>query len=147
LVERDPGAYIARYTVTHGANYSEVPIIGHLRKNGVDAAPVQAVQTVSAASSPPGIVDFAPDDGSVVNTSKPSVYATFASDAVEVNPESVSLWINGRDVTSEVVRTMQSVEYMPSYTYPDGKMHVMVRVSDRAGNTTTKSWTFDIRTR
>ncbi len=147
LVERDAGVYIARYTVTRGANYSDVPIIGHLRKNGLDAAPVQAAQTVSAASSPPGIVDFAPDDGSVVNTSKPSIYATFASDAVDVNPDSISLSINGRDVTSEVVRTAQSVEYMPSYTYPNGRMHVMVRVSDRAGNTTIKSWTFDIKAR
>ena len=56
------------------------------------------------------------------------------------------LWINGRDVTSETVRTTQFVQYLPSYTYPDGKIHVTVRVGDQAGNTTTKSWDFTIRT-
>jgi hypothetical protein len=74
------------------------------------------------------------------------VYATFASDAVPVNPSSALLWIDGRDVTSECVRTAEFIQYLPSYTYPDGPVHVTVRVADEAGNTTTKSWSFWIRT-
>jgi hypothetical protein len=96
---------------------------------------------------PPGIADFAPDSGATVNTNRPAVYASFASDAVPVNPASASLWINGRDVTSECVRTEQFIQYLPSYDYPDGPTHVTVRVADEAGNTMTKSWTFTIRTR
>jgi hypothetical protein len=105
-----------------------------------------APRTVSASSVPPGVGDFAPNAGVTVNTSKPAVYASFASDAVPVNPSSALLWINGRDVTSECVRTADFIQYLPQYSYPDGPVHVTVRVADEAGNTTTKSWAFTIRT-
>jgi hypothetical protein len=105
-----------------------------------------APTTVSASSIPPGISDLAPNAGAIVNNNHPAVYASFASDAVPVNPGSAMLWINGRDVTSECVRTAQFIQYLPSYSYPDGPVHVTVRVADRAGNSTTKSWTFTIRT-
>jgi hypothetical protein len=81
-----------------------------------------------------------------VNTNRPAVYATFVSDAVPVNPSSALLWINGRDVTAECVRTAAFIQYRPSYTYPDGLVHVTVRVADEAGNTAAKSWSFTIRT-
>ena len=72
-------------------------------------------------ASAPGIADFAPDAGSTINTSRPAVYASFAADAVPVNPSSALLWIDGRDVTSECVRTAQFIQYLPSYSYPDGR--------------------------
>jgi hypothetical protein len=80
-----------------------------------------------------------------VNTNSPAIYVTFAADAVPVNPSSVTLWVDGRDVTSESVRTPVFIQYFPSYTYRSGPVHVTVRVADLAGNTTTRSWTFSIR--
>ena len=64
-----------------------------------------------------------------------------------MNPSSAMLWVDGRDVTSECVRTSQFIQYLPSYEYPNGSVRVTVRVSDEAGNTTTKSWSFTIRGR
>jgi len=106
---------------------------------------MQAAQTLSASSSPPGISDFAPGEGASVNTRSPAIYATFVADAVPVNPSSVVMWVDGRDVTSESLRTPTFIQYMPSYTYHRGEVQVTVRVADLAGNTTTKSWTFVIR--
>ncbi|MDQ2864961.1 MAG: copper amine oxidase N-terminal domain-containing protein [Candidatus Eremiobacteraeota bacterium] len=147
MAERAPGVYRATYAIPQGANFDDVPVIGHLRVGARNAPDVQAAQTISASSTPPGIADFAPDAGSVVNTSHPAVFVTFAADAVPVNPSSVLLWVNGRDVTANCVRSEQFIQYMPSYAYPNGPVHVTVRVSDRAGNTTTKSWDFTIRAR
>lgn len=145
MQQRSPGVYVGSYTIPRGANFDDVALIGRLTLGGASAqAPAGA--TVSASSIGPGISDFAPDSGSTINTSRPAVYASFASDAVPVNPSSALLWINGRDVTSECVRTAQFIQYMPSYSYPEGRVSVTVRVSDQAGNTTTKSWTFTIRT-
>jgi hypothetical protein len=146
MQERMPSVYVGSYTIPRGANFDDVAVIGRL-SSGNMTAEAAAPHTVSASSVPPGIADFAPEAGTTVNTSRPAVYASFAADAVGVNPSSVLLWINGRDVTSECVRTAQFVQYLPSYAYPDGPIHVTVRVADEAGNTTTKSWSFWIRTR
>jgi hypothetical protein len=146
MSERSPGVYVGRYVIPRGANFDEVPIVGHLTLGGASAPDASAARTISASSTPPGIGDFAPDPGVTVNTSHPAIYATFEADAVPVNPASALMWVDGRDVSSECVRTAQFIQYLPSYSYPDGPVHVTIRVADRAGNTTTKSWTFTIRT-
>jgi hypothetical protein len=145
MEQRSPGVYVGNYTIPRGANFDDVALIGRL-SIGTATAQAPAPQTVSAASIGPGIADFAPDEGSTINTNRPAVFASFAADAVPVNPSSALLWINGRDVTSECVRSPQFIQYLPSYSYPDGPVHVTVRVADQAGNTTMKSWTFTIRT-
>jgi hypothetical protein len=147
MSERAPGTYAGAYQLPAGANFSDVPIIGHLRANGVDAPDVQSERSLSASSSPPGISDFAPDENAVVDTNRPAIYATFSADAVPVNPSSIVMWVNGRDVTANCVRSPQFIQYVPSYTYPTGPVRVTVRVADRAGNTTMKSWSFEIKTR
>lgn len=145
MVQQTPGVYVGAYTIPSAANFEDVALIGHLAIGSVTVQ-VPAPQTISASSIGPGVADFAPDAGETINTNRPAVYASFASEAVPVNPQSALLWIDGRDVTSECLRTAQFIQYLPSYSYPDGQVHVMVRVSDQAGNTTVKSWTFTIRT-
>lgn len=146
MEQRSPGVYVGTYTIPRGANFADVALIGRL-SSGNATAEAPAAQSISASSIGPGIGDFAPDAGATINTSRPAVYASFSSDAVAVNPSSALLWIDGRDVTSECVRSAAFIQYLPSYTYPDGPVHVTVRVADEAGNTTVKSWNFTIRTR
>ncbi|HEY3674546.1 MAG TPA: copper amine oxidase N-terminal domain-containing protein [Candidatus Tumulicola sp.] len=144
--ESPAGTYDGDYTIPGGANFDSVPVIGRLRvASGTLQA--QASDLVSASSVPPGVSDFGPDNGDVVNDNRPSMYATFNSDAVAVNPSSVQIVVNGHDVTSDSVRTPQFVQYVPAFGYPDGPVRVTVRVADGAGNVTTKSWSFVIRTR
>ena len=145
MSENPRGVYIASYRIPNGANFTSVPIIGHLRVGTASAPDVQAPQTLSASSSSPGVSDFAPSENAVVNTSSPAIYATFVADAVPVNPSSIVLWVDGRDVTSESLRSPAFIQYMPQYSYHSGQVHVTVRVADLAGNTTTKSWSFIIR--
>ncbi len=147
MSEGPAGLYHASYQIPAGANFFDVPIIGHLSLGTVRAPLVQAPQMLSASSTPPGVSGYAPAAGQTVNTSRPAVYATFASVSVPVNPSSVLLWVNGRDVTADCVRTAQFIQYMPAYSYPNGTISVRVRVADLAGNTTTKSWSFIIRNR
>jgi Copper amine oxidase N-terminal domain len=145
MQEGQAGLYSGSYTIPRGANFEDVALIGHLTV-GTTTVDATASQTISASSIPPGISDFAPDANATVNTRRPAVYASFSADAVPVNPASALMWVNGRDVTADCVRTPQFIQYLPSYDYPDGPVRVTVRVADQAGNTTSKSWSFTIRT-
>jgi hypothetical protein len=147
LQETSPGLYSAAYTIPPGVNFANVPVFGHLNVRGTDAPRAQSTMEVSVASVPPGVPDFAPDNGATVNSDRPSIYATFSSDTVAINPSSVVLIVNGHDVTSECTRTARFIEYSPGVSYPNGKVRVTVRVSDFAGNTTAKSWAFFIKAR
>ncbi len=145
MSESSPGVYTDRYKLPAAINVEGAPIIGHLRVGGQDAPDAQAPRTLSVSSTPPGVTDFGPADGARVNNPRPAIFATFATDAVPVNPSSISLSVNGHDVTSECVRTKTFVQYFPDYDFRRGAVRVTVRVADDAGNTTTKSWSFTIK--
>ncbi len=143
--EDAPGTYTGTYKVGRGENFADVPILGHLNAHGADAPQGVSETTVSVATEPPGIVDFAPDEGATVNNARPSIYATFESGTVNVNPSSARIEVNGHDVTSGTLRTDRFIQYTPRIDYPDGPMRVTIQVSDAAGNTAKKTWTFFIR--
>lgn len=143
--EAEPGLYTATYRIPHGANLSNVPIFAHLTLGSEHAARAESKTEISAASEPPGIREFAPDNGATVNNERPSIYVTFVSSAVAVNPSSISLVVNGRNVTPECTRSQRFIEYIPEVSMRDGPVRVTVRVADLAGNTAVKTWTFFIK--
>lgn len=145
--ETAPGIYSGSYKVPAGVNFARAPIFGHLNVRGSDAPTGESSQLVSVSTEPPGINDFAPGNGATVNTSRPSIYATFAAGVIPVNSSSATIEVNGHDVTSAATRTARFIDYMPEVDYRNGPMRVTVRVADEAGNRVTKSWTFYIRSR
>jgi hypothetical protein len=145
LTEDSPGVYHGTYVVRNGQNFADAPILGRLNVHGTDAPQAVSKTTVTVSTEPPGIVDFAPDDGSDVNNSRPSIYATFVGTTSGVNPSSSRIKVNGHDVTSSAIRTTRFIDYTPGIDYASGPVHVTVSVADMAGNVATKSWTFFIR--
>lgn len=143
--ETSPGVYAGSYRIPRGANFDQAPIVGQLVLRDGTASTAQAAQTISVSTVPPGIVEFAPDNGAVVSDDRPAIYATFASDGLPVSPANTSVWINGRDVTGECMRTVQFVHCVPELGYANGTVRVTVRVADRAGNATSRTWTFTIK--
>lgn len=143
--EASPGAYRGSYRIPGGASFIQAPIIGRIALRDGTTLEGHAAQTVSASGVPPGIVDVAPDNGAVVNDDRPSIYATFASDGLPVSPAQTAIWINGRDVTGECVRTENFVHCVPTMPYNNGPIRVTVRVADKAGNSGSRTWTFTIK--
>ncbi|MBV8689990.1 MAG: hypothetical protein JOZ59_07800, partial [Candidatus Eremiobacteraeota bacterium] len=146
LREVSAGTYSARYTIPRGANFAATPIFGHLNVHGSEAPRAQSAAEISASSLPPGVEDIAPEQGQIVNNPQPSIYATFASGVVPINASSIVLIVNGHDVTASTNRSAKFIEYHPMSAYGDGPVRVTVRVADQAGNSTSKSWSFTIRT-
>ncbi len=145
--EESPGMYSGSLTVPAGMNFAQMPVYGHLSVAGV-AATQEAVNKISAATIAPQITDIAPSSGQVVNNNKPSIYATFAAPTdLGIDPHSVTLRVNGKDVTSSVTRTSSFLTYTSGVPLPDGQVNVSVAVADFAGNEASRSWTFTIQTR
>jgi hypothetical protein len=146
MSETQPGTYTARYVVPANVNFSQTPVYGHLVVNGTPAPRVAAQALVAVSNTPPQIVDIAPTNGQSVNNNRPSIYATFRSPVdVGINQTSVTIDVNNLDVTASATRTDQFITYSPGVPLGDGPVNVVVRVSDRAGNTQTRSWSFTIR--
>jgi uncharacterized Zn-binding protein involved in type VI secretion len=146
LTETQPGLYTARYTVPAGVNFGQVQIFGHLAASGAEAPRAEAPGLLAISTAPPQIVEIAPSNGQTVNNSRPSIFATFRSPTnIGINPSSVSISINGLDVTPSATRTDGFITYSPSVALNDGPVQVVVRVSDRAGNGQSRAWSFTIR--
>jgi hypothetical protein len=145
LQESQPGLYTGTYVVPRGVNFANAPVFGHLNARGSDAPPAESRATVTVATDIPDIVDFAPDNGATVNNERPSIYATFQSGTARINQSSVRIQVNGHDVTSSAMRTDRFIHSTPGIDYPEGAVHVTVYVSDVAGNTAKRSWTFFIK--
>ena len=148
LRETTAGTYAGTYTVPSGVNFSQTSIYGHLSVANSSAPRAEAPSLISVSTTPPQITDIAPREGVVVNNPRPSIYATFDSPTdVGINPSSVQIRVNNLDVTASGTRGPTFVTYSPSVTLPDGKVDVAVRVSDNAGNASTRHWTFTIKSR
>jgi hypothetical protein len=148
MKESQPGTYVGSFTIPERFNVTQIPVFGSLVV-GSDSAPrAQAAQTLSAATTPPRIDEVAPPAGQTVNNSRPSIFATFAAPTeIAINLSSVALVVNGHDVTSSATRTSGFITYSPGVDLPEGPVTVLVRVSDSAGNTSTRTWNFTIKTR
>jgi hypothetical protein len=147
LREDTPGTYRGNFTVPDRFNVTQVPIYGHLSVGGTFAPRAEAAGTFSAATTPPQIPEVAPPAGQTVNNARPNIYATFVTPAqIPINISSITLVVNGHDVTSSATRTPSFITYTPGSDYPDGEVKVTVKVADAAGNTATRTWSFVIKT-
>lgn len=146
MSETAPGLYEGQYAVPAGVNFAKAPVFGHLSAGGTQAPDGESGALVSVATEPPSVKDVAPASGDTVNDVRASIYATFLSVTVPVNPSSETIEVNGHDVTPESLRSARFIQYMPRVDLRPGPNRVTVRVSDEAGNVATKSWTFFVRT-
>lgn len=145
--EDRPGVYTAHYTIPRDVNFGQVAIYGHLDVNGTAAPRVQAATLIAVSTTPPTITDFAPPAGQTVNNPTPSIFATYASPTnIGINQSTVTINVNGLDVTASAYRTGSFITYSPTVPLGDGAVSVRVAVSDAAGNRTERAWTFTIRT-
>ena len=143
--ETTPGTYRGSFTIPDRFNVTQVPIYGRLSIGSGIAPRAEASATLSAATVPPQIPEVAPPPGETVNNVRPSIYATFvAPSAIPINVSSVTLIVNGHDVTSSATRTASFITYRPGVDLPRGEVDIVVKVADAAGNTASRSWSFTI---
>ena len=93
---------------------------------------------------PPRITDLEPRNGETVSSAERTVIAANLDDrgGSGVDSSSVRLLLDGRDVTASARVTPDELRLRSEL--PPGRHRAEITARDRAGNTTTKAWTFDV---
>lgn len=144
--ETTPGRYVTRYTVPAGTDLtvSRANVIGQLRV-GTTQRLIQAGVQVSVDTAGPRITNRNPEPNTAAALTRPIISATFDDAGSGIDPNSVEVAVNGRDVTQQATVTANFFTFSPAQPLPSGQNTVTVSVADRAGNVTTQSWTFRSR--
>ena len=90
----------------------------------------------------PVIDPVAPQGDQSADVVRPVVEAQFSDVGAGVDPTDVTMILDGADVTALASVDSDSVRFEPGADLDDGMHEVTVDVTDRAGNQTTRSWSF-----
>lgn len=93
----------------------------------------------------PTITSVEPADGArlAVTTDKTGFRAEF-EDESGIDTDSVSLTVNGVDVTASSTVKIDSVSYLPDNALAAGSYEVIVELADTLGNETSHTWSFRV---
>ncbi len=96
------------------------------------------------------VVNVEPSPASFIIPRRPTIKGSFVSDGSGISRSSFSLQIDGVQVRQETVLRIDDhlrggrFEYVPPSNFSPGDVTVVVGIGNRAGNTTSRSWTFNV---
>lgn len=96
----------------------------------------------------PQVTELTPGNGDRISDRgerRMRISARLSDEGTGVDPASVRMRLNGRDVTGDARVTSEEVIYRADLD--PGRYTAEVTVRDQAGNTTTKAWSFDVGAR
>ncbi|MEA2554119.1 MAG: hypothetical protein QOJ65_2295 [Fimbriimonadaceae bacterium] len=149
MFETSPGVYEATWTVpdTQGrVNASRINPVARL-KVGNNERVFQSTATANVDVTAPLVRAMTPDDQTTVLVSRPTISAVF-DDTVGsgIDPSSVRLTLDGRDVTPDATVTANFISYTPAVGLDARRHDVKLTGLDMAGNRVTKTWSFRVGT-
>ncbi|BDI28114.1 hypothetical protein CCAX7_001650 [Capsulimonas corticalis] len=143
LAETSPGHYTGDYKIPSDIAVSGAAVIGKLTQGDKTAPLLQASQTLSVDSTPPKIGAYSPSRSATVENDRPLIYATLSdASGTGVDPNSVRITLDGKDVTSDATITPSFFNFKPQQALAPGQHEVRVRVADQAGNIQNAEWPF-----
>ena len=88
------------------------------------------------------LLDEQPRPGSNVRSANPAISANFSSN---VDPNSVTVTVDGRDVTAQAFVGNNRFSVTPSFDLPNGNRTVQVGGKTATGEQFSQNWSFDVR--
>lgn len=143
MEEVRPGVYEATYTIRRSDNFSPgMRVTATLQLNG-QVARSQLDRRIVNDSEPPSVRNVSPRDEDVVAIATPIVITGNFDDGngTGVDPKTVRITFDGRDVTSQANVTPQGFSYRAG-NLSAGNHIVEVRARDYVGNASRTSWNF-----
>jgi hypothetical protein len=151
LAETRPGVYEGSYTIRRRDNLDAFGKAVATLRSGNQRTTTRLdlnardddVRAAGRDDRPPVIADVTPANGERVgDRGRARISARLEDEGSGIDRDSVRLRLNGRDVTSEARVSSNDVNYRGDLD--PGRYTAELTVRDRAGNTTTKAWTFDV---
>lgn len=153
LVETRPGVYEGTYTVRRRDDVNAFPRAVATLRNGNQRATARVDVRGGDRDfggderrdeRAPQITDLTPANGERVGErGNTRISARIADEGSGIDPASVRMRLDGRDVTSDTRITDDRAVYRDDLEA--GRHTAELTVRDRAGNTSTKAWTFEVQ--
>lgn len=142
MEEGPDGRYVGRYTVRSGDVAKRADVIVRLRARGAEAT--RAVDGVMVDGLSPEFTRRAPEPNSTVRTPRPSIIVGFADRGpAGIQPGSLHVWVNGEEARMTAV-SERAGSFDPPAPLSSGRVKVLARIADAAGNEASTSWTFNV---
>jgi hypothetical protein len=106
----------------------------------VDSMSLYETDTFLIDRKEPIITSISPDEGETVETDSQSIRATYYDKLAGIDKAKVTLYVNGIDVTDDADIEYSSIYYLAQLE--NGKVDVMLKVTDQAGNIKEEEWSF-----
>ena len=141
--ELRPGIYEGRYTVRRQDKMTAASSVVATLRSGSQSVRANLSRPLLADNTPPTVVNLTPRENERV-----AVGTVYVSGNLEdargtgVDPQSVRLTLNGRDVTRDTQITAQSFSYRNQL--PAGAYTALLTAQDSAGNSVRREWRFDV---
>ena len=143
MEEVRPGVYEGVYTIRRQDNFTPaLRVTGSLQANG-QMAREQLDRRLVNDNDPPGVSNVLPRDNEHVPSSNTLTVSGTFDDArgTGVDPKTVKILLDGKDVTGQSTITSQNFSYRPVNLAP-GNHTVEVRARDQVGNASRTNWSF-----
>ncbi|MDB5857826.1 MAG: hypothetical protein JWQ76_1515 [Ramlibacter sp.] len=152
LAETRPGVYEGSYTIRRRDNLDAFHgAVATLRSGNARATAKLDIndrgwerdRQQARDERPPQITDLMPANGErITERGRAHVGAKITDEGAGIDPASVRLRVGGRDVTADTRVTDGEVQYRADLD--PGRYTAELTVRDKAGNATSKAWTFDV---
>jgi hypothetical protein len=148
LREVSPGQYRGEMVVLAGMKTDQATVLATLNKTGKNVtkqsdnrASLNYSTSVPPTANYSGSDRMEPANGSILNTLRPEVAAGFGP---QVNPTTVHLFLDGKDVTSSSQVQNSRLAYLPTKDLSQGKHSAYATATDINGKSVRRDWSFQI---
>ncbi|MCG2591538.1 hypothetical protein LZ009_01920 [Ramlibacter sp. XY19] len=146
MTETRPGVYEADYTVRRRDDpraFERATAVLRVGNQRVMARVDVRGDEERRDEQPPRITDVTPGDGvRVSERGRVHLFARLGDEGSGVDPASVRLRLDGRDVTGAAQVTADEVRWRDDLR--EGRHTAEIEVRDRSGNATRKAWSFEV---
>lgn len=104
----------------------------------------QATWTFSVDIAGPVISAQTPANAATINNTQPAISAQYADQGAGIDTTKTLLTIDGVNITAQAAATASGISYTPAAQLTGGAHAVVLKVFDKAGNSSQASWTFTV---